>query len=163
MTKSFYQIGLITGPYGIKGDVKMRFFGSDPNLLPVYKHLWIDDSHSLTIEKVRVLKQGWLTAHFEEISTRTQAEALGKTHLHIQTFQLVPLEDPDIFYHQHLIGCEVWDYEECLGHVKSVENYGGDDILEWEKMRIVFRKEAVLKIDLETRKIWINPDLIVRD
>ena len=157
-----YFIAAIAALHGLKGDVKLRFFGQDPCLLKKYKYLWMDETRYLTIESIKKSKPGYVIAHFSTIDTCDKAHTLLKTKLYIKRDQLSVL-DPDTFYHQDLVGCSVIAGDENLGSVLSVDNYGSGDILELGDKRILFKKQSVVSVNVDAGMIYVNPDDVVWD
>lgn len=124
-------IGVVGAAQGLKGEVRLQFFGDDPYLLENYKTLHLKNGDHLTVVKVRIQKTT-LIAHFKEISDRTSAEKLRGTELFISREQLADgALDDDEFFISDLIGlAAISENGDAVGEVLSVQNFGADDIIE---------------------------------
>ena len=90
----------------------------------------------------------------KEIATKEQADALRGLKLHVPRDQL-PEPDEDEFYLTDLVGLQVRDPEGAvLGSVKSVQNFGADDMLEiapaagGQTWYLPFTREAVPELHI---------------
>lgn len=149
----------ITGVHGLRGLVKLRFYGEDPDLLSVP----LTDETGKKHFKVHLgshQKNDMWIAEVEGVSGRDQALALAGTRLYIERDAL-PQTDEGTFYIEDLKGLDVvLEDGRAFGSVKAVHNFGAGDILEVKpaegsSIYIPMTKAAVPEIDLNARKVVI--------
>lgn len=123
-------VGQVAGGFGVRGEVRITAWTADPMALLSYGPLLrADGSVGLTLTSARPDKNG-VVGRAREIATREQADALRGLKLHIRRDRL-PEPDEDEFYLTDLIGLEARaPGGAVLGTVKSVQNFGADDMLE---------------------------------
>jgi 16S rRNA processing protein RimM len=123
-------VAQIAGGFGVKGEVRVTAYTADPMALLSYGPLLrADGSVGLTLTSARPDKNG-VVGRAKEIATKEQADALRGLKLHIPRERL-PEPDEDEFYLTDLVGLEARDPEgSVLGTVRSVQNFGADDMLE---------------------------------
>ncbi len=134
-------VGAIAGAFGVRGEVRLKSFTSQPNDIAAYAPLYTEDgSRSFTVRLTRPVTGG-LGARLSGVETREQAEALKGVTLWADRDRLPALPD-DEFYHADLIGLRVRDTGGAeIGTVTAVHNHGAGDILE---IRLVGPKSALL-------------------
>ena len=130
MTDKLLEIGVISGPHGIKGDVKIRFFGSNEHLLEhpdgIIAEKW---PNRLQIKISRQTAKAYI-CKIEDIHDRTDAEKLIKKKLYIERDKLPSLDQGDEFYITDLIGLKVIDTDQNnIGSIKMIDNFGAGDLL----------------------------------
>ena len=123
-------VAQIAGGFGVKGEVRVTAYTAEPMALLAYGPLLrADGSVGLTLTSARPDKNG-VVGRAKEIATKEQADALRGLKLHILRDRL-PEPDEDEFYLTDLVGLEARDPDGVvLGTVKSVHNFGADDMLE---------------------------------
>jgi len=123
-------VGQIAGGFGVKGEVRVTAYTADPMALLSYGPLLrADGSVGLTLTSARPDKTG-VVGRAKEIATKEQADALRGLKLHIPRDRL-PEPEEDEFYLTDLVGLKAHDPSGAvLGTVKSVQNFGADDMLE---------------------------------
>jgi len=110
-------VGQIGGGFGVRGEVRVTAFTADPLALTAYGPLLrADGTVALTLSATRPDKE--------------QADALRGLKLYVPRDRF-PEPEEDEFYLADLLGVEVRDTAgEVMGTVKSVQNFGADDMLE---------------------------------
>ncbi|MDZ4364430.1 ribosome maturation factor RimM, partial [Brevundimonas sp.] len=84
---------------------------------------------ALTLTSTRPDKNG-VVGRAKEITTKEQADALRGLKLYVPRDRFPPA-DEDEFYLADLVGLEARDPADAvIGRVKSVQNFGADDMLE---------------------------------
>lgn len=161
---SLIAMGLIKGAHGVRGEVRVKSFTSDPDALFSYGPLMDADGRVLlTPVSVRSTVQHHIVSPRENRSKEAW-DALRGTQVHVFRSQL-PETAEDEFYVQELVGLSVLakDGRE-EGIIRAVQNFGAGDLLEIEVFglaRTVFvplTKADVADIDLVSRRAEI-PDL----
>lgn len=130
MDNRLILVGQIAGGFGVKGEVRVTAYTADPRTLLSYGVLLrADGSPGLTLTSGRAEKNA-VVGRAKEIATKEEADALRGLKLHIPRDSL-PEPDEDEFYLTDLVGLQARDPEGIvLGAVKSVQNFGADDMLE---------------------------------
>lgn len=152
-------VGQVAGGFGVKGEVRVTAYTADPMALLAYRDLLrADGSAGLTLTSARPDKAG-VVGRAKEIATKEQADALRGLKLFIPRDRL-PEPDEDEFYLTDLIGVQARDPGGAvLGIVKSVQNFGADDMLEiapaagGQTWYLPFTKDAVP--DLHLAQGWL--------
>lgn len=123
-------VAQVAGGFGVKGEVRVTAYTADPMALLAYRDLLrADGSPGLTLTSARPDKAG-VVGRAKEIATKEQADALRGLKLFIPRDRL-PEPDEDEFYLTDLVGVEARDPDGVvLGAVRSVQNFGADDMLE---------------------------------
>ena len=152
-------VGRVAGAFGVKGEVRVTAYTSDPKALLGYRDLKrADGSPGLTLLSGRVQK-GDVVGRAKEIATKEEADALRGLLLHVPRESL-PEPDEDEFYLADLIGLSAVTPEgETLGKVRAVQDFGAGDILEIEPARggaswyLPFTRECVPEVDIAGGRI----------
>lgn len=156
-------VGAIAGAFGVKGEVRLKSFCTDPAAIADYAPLYTEDgSRSFTVTLTRGLNDG-LVARMSGIATKEDADALRGLTLYTDRKKLPNLPD-DEFYYADLIGLDAWDSSGArLGTVHAVYNHGAGDILEIfvpgrkTALLLPFTRAAVPTVDLTARRIIVDP------
>ena len=125
-----FCLGAIAGAFGVRGEVRLKSFCSDPGSIGDYGPLTTEDGKSsFEISDLKPGKAGF-SARLAGVSTRKQAEKLRGVRLYALREVLPSLPD-DEYYHADLINLTVLDTGGAsIGRVKAVLNHGADDLLE---------------------------------
>jgi 16S rRNA processing protein RimM len=123
-------IGRITAAHGIRGDVVVDSFTSEPQALDAYGQLESEDgTRRIELSVERVTPKG-VIAHVKGVDDRNGAEALKGFALYVDRARL-PAAADDEYYHADLVGLAAEDSQgRKLGTIVAVENFGAGDILE---------------------------------
>ena len=153
-------VGAIAGAFGVRGEVRLKSFCSEPQDIAGYGPLTTEDgTRSFTIKLTRPVKSG-LGAMLSGVSTRDEAEALRGTTLWAPRDALPSLPD-DEFYHADLIGLDVFDTGgQMLGRVRAIYDHGAGDILEVagkDDLLLPFTRAIVPTVDLKAGRIIVDP------
>jgi 16S rRNA processing protein RimM len=123
-------VGQIGGGFGVRGEVRVTAFTADPLALTAYGPLLrADGTVALTLTSTRPDKNG-VVGRAKEIATKEQADALRGLKLH------VPATASPNRTRTNSTSPTSWAFEvrdtagEVMGTVKSVQNFGADDMLE---------------------------------
>jgi len=167
MSSSLICVGKILKPHGIKGALKIQSFTEPPMALEEYFPL-CNEKETLTFSLRSFCpfnptkeKEMFLVS-LEEVENRTQAEELIGLLLFIQKEKLPALLDEDEFYFHNLIGLQALSKDgNSLGSVIDVQDFGAGALLavgSKEKSEYIpFRKDYVVSLDLNEKKIVLNP------
>ena len=158
-------VGALKGAHGVRGEVRVKSFTADPADLFEYGAL-TDEAGRIVLTPVSARPRH---DHFivkpREQKQKEEWDALKGTLLHVPRAQL-PAADADEFYIEDLVGLEVHSVGNVAeGRVKSVQNFGADDLLEIQLITggasvfVPFTLADVPDIDLNAGRIRI-PDLM---
>ncbi|PZX15762.1 16S rRNA processing protein RimM [Palleronia aestuarii] len=156
-------VGAIAGAFGVRGEVRLKSFCSEPEAIADYSPLVTEDERrSFEVDLTGRVKGGF-TARLSGIDSKEAAETLRGTTLHAPRDRLPPLPD-DEFYHADLIGLAVLDTGGAtLGHVREILNHGATDLLEIatpghsDTILLPFTRDAVPTVDLPSKRIIADP------
>jgi 16S rRNA processing protein RimM len=161
-TPRLVVVGQIVGAFGVRGEVRVRSFTSDPEALFEMGALLDAEGRVLmTPVRSRPLAElfGVVSA---EARSREDWEGLRGTLLHVHRTSLPALEEDEV-YVEDLLGCEVRGPDgRRIGVVTAAPNFGAGDLLEirnedGEAFFLPFTRECVPDIDLEARLVHVNP------
>lgn len=156
-------VGAIAGAFGVRGEVRLKSFTSQPDDIASYGPLWSEDGKkSFTVRLTRPVTGG-LGARLSGVEGRDEAEALKGVTLWADRDRLPSLPD-DEFYHTDLIGLSVFDTGGVqIGTVRAVYDHGAGDILEIfgpglkQTLLLPFTRGFVPTVDLAASRIIIDP------
>jgi 16S rRNA processing protein RimM len=155
-------VGVVTGPHGIRGAVRLKSFTADPADIGAYGPL--SDEAGLRRFTVRVTGavKGAIIAELSGVGDRNAAEGLKGLQLFVDRDQLPPAEEEE-FYHADLIGlrAELVDGKP-LGTVSALHDFGAGQSLEIttggrETIMVPFTRAAVPVIELAGGRLVIDP------
>lgn len=122
-------IGVILGPHGVRGEVRIKSFTADPTAITRYDPVLDASGRRLDVTWIGQ-KKDIFQAKLGGVSERTAAERLKGTRLFTPRSALPPLPEEE-FYYQDLMGLRVEDRDgRFWGVVRDVINFGAGDILE---------------------------------
>jgi len=161
--ESLICVGAIAGSFGVKGEVRIKSFCSQPEAIAAYSPLYTEDgARSFTLRLTRPVTGGF-GARLSGVATKEEADALKGTSLFALRDKLPNLPD-DEFYHADLIGLEAFDTGGvALGRVAAVHNHGAGDLLEITgpgvkgSLLLPFTLLAVPTVDLAAGRVVVDP------
>jgi 16S rRNA processing protein RimM len=155
-------VGSIGGAYGVRGEVRLKSFCTQPEAIAAYAPLVAADGRSFEVSLGRAIKGGF-SARLTGVASKEDADALKGTDLFAPRDRLPALPD-DEFYHADLIGLEVVDTGGAvLGRIKAVHNNGADDLLELHgpglkaTVLLPFTRACVPTVDLAAGRLVADP------
>jgi 16S rRNA processing protein RimM len=161
-------VGRVAGAFGVRGELRISTYTEDPQTLTRFKALTRQDgSPALTVTTARVVKDG-VVARCAGVDTKEAADALRGLRLYVPRAAL-PEPDEDEFYLADLIGLPVRHVatDELLGKIKSVQNFGADDLLEiapalgGQTWYLPFTRAAVPEVKLAQGVVLADPPVMV--
>ena len=128
-SKELVCLGVVGGPHGVRGLVRIRTFTETPEDVAAYGPV-IDDAGRLWRLSVESPWKAGVIARIEGIRDRDAAERLKGQKLHIER-QALPEPDDDTYYHADLIGLEVrLASGGAVGRIVAVQDFGAGDLLD---------------------------------
>ena len=123
-------LGEIGRPHGVRGEVKLHSFTSDPCAIAAYGVLVTDKGEAVTLKNVRAAHDH-VIARIEGVTDRDGAERLKGRKLQVARDALPEIDDEDEEYAADLVGLTVADEAgHVFGEVIAVQNYGAGDLIE---------------------------------
>lgn len=115
MSSALRQIGVVTRPHGLRGEVKVRPETDDPARFDTLDHVLLgadsERARSFRIEGVRFQAMRVGTAvvlTLEGITDRESAQDLSGLAVWVEESALPPLDEDEVFV-SDLVGLEVWE------------------------------------------------------
>ncbi len=168
---NFIAIGKIVKQVGIKGTLKIIFLTDFPERFKTQKVVYLYDEklnkffmNAYTNETAFIITESnnrgkFLTLKFEHYDSIDASEKLINLILMINEKDRVKLEGNNYYYYE-LVDLPVFDNGKMIGTVKSVNNYGSDDILiiqsDESEVLVPLRNEFIKNINLESKRIDVE-------
>jgi 16S rRNA processing protein RimM len=156
-------LGQIGGAHGVRGEVRLHSFTSDPAAIVNYGPLATEDGRVFEIESLRPAKNHFV-ARLAGIGDRSTAERLANLKLYVPRERLPAPEQADEFYHADLIGLAVVNRAgDRLGTVVAIHNFGAGDLIEvrpdagGNTELVQFDETHVPAVDLGAGRIVVDP------
>jgi 16S rRNA processing protein RimM len=153
-------LGIVTGPQGLHGAVRVRSYTAWSEDIASYGLLSdVTGEREFAIRILRSTKKG-LVAELSGVEDRAAAEEMRGLELYVSRDAL-PKTDEEEFYYSDLIGLDVEDEDgKVIGQVKMMDNYGAGEVMEvalssGEALLLSFTREAVPVVDVAAGKIQI--------
>jgi 16S rRNA processing protein RimM len=154
-------VGVIVGAHGIKGEVKLKSFTSEPMSIGRYGPLQSASGQQFEITKLKAAKDDFI-ASLKNVNDRNEAEALKGTELFVAREKLPQLRTNETYAHD-LMGLDVvLENGSKLGRLVGMPNYGAGDLLEVavdgnnETILIPFTNAFVPQDDFSNGRIVVN-------
>jgi 16S rRNA processing protein RimM len=158
-------LGVIAGPKGIKGEVRVKSFTEVPEDIAAYGALTDATGQKTFKLKVIGLSKGLPVVRIKGISDRNQAEALKGTELFVLRSELPEVDVEDEFYYADLVGLQaVFKEGESFGIISGVHDFGAGDMLEiipdgkTEKSSVLvpFTAEMVPEVNMAAKQVVLD-------
>ena len=155
-------VGVVTGPQGVQGAVRIKSFTQAPEDIARYGPL-TDEAGDRCFELSLVgAVKGVVLARLSGIEDRDQAEALRGLRLHLPRAAL-PQTEAEEYYHADLIGLEaVLGDGTRVGRVRAIHDFGAGDTLELARpgaspVMVPFTRAVVPSIELAAGRLVLDP------
>jgi len=155
-------LGQIGAPHGVRGEVRLRSFTSDPQAIANYGPLETEDGRVLEIKSLRPAKDHFV-AQLLGVADREAAERLTNVRLYVPRERL-PEPEADEFYHADLVGLAAVDAAgNRVGSVIAIHNFGAGDLIEIQPQNggktelIPFDAAHVPVVDVAGGKLVVVP------
>jgi 16S rRNA processing protein RimM len=155
-------VGVITGPHGVRGAVRLKSFTAEPADVTRYGPL--EDESGERRFKLRLIgsAKGVLIGKLAGVGDRDRAEALRGLRLYLP-YSALPPPGEDEYYHADLIGLEAALPDgTTLGRVRAVHDFGAGDTLEIDRpegppVMVPFTRAVVPVVDIEAGRLVLDP------
>ncbi len=157
------QVGVITTPHGIQGEVKVFPTTDDPARYTKLKHVILDtgtEKKKLEIASVKFFKQ-FVIVKFQGIDHREDAEKYMKKNIYVTREDAVELKEGEYFI-ADLIGLTVrTDEGETLGVLTDVIKTGANDVYavrreNGKEILIPVIRQCIRQVDIEGGTILVH-------
>jgi 16S rRNA processing protein RimM len=123
-------VGVVTGPQGVQGAVRIKSFTEVPEDIAAYGPLEDETGRRQFDLRLCGIAKGVLVARLPGIEDRDQAEALRGLRLYLPRSAL-PQPEAEEYYHADLIGLDaVLGDGTRVGRVRAIYDFGAGDTLE---------------------------------
>ena len=159
MPSPLVPIGAVVRAHGVRGWVRVRPFHAGSQALYGVRRIYLGDEPR-EVSQVAPERGEWLVK-LAGVDDRDAAEALRGRQVALPRAEL-PAAADDELYVADLVGCRVVDTAGApLGTVRTVDNYGSQDLLVIDGPRgevlVPFVEPLVVSVDLEARLIVCDP------
>lgn len=159
-------VGQVVGVHGIQGILKVQVALEDVARLTDFE-ITDEQGNVVPVKSLTVRPHESALVKVKGLHDRTEAEKwVGQTwFVDDRFFQTLP---DDEYYSHDLIGLTVYQGDDVIGKIHSVQNYGAGDIIVIEKTDgrqelVAFTQENFPHIDLALRRAEVNMPHIVGD
>jgi 16S rRNA processing protein RimM len=155
-------VGVITGPQGVHGAVRIKSFTDIPEGIARYGPLSDDTGRRRFDLRLVGTAKGVVIARLSGVDDRNQAAALRGLRLHLPRSAL-PDPEAEEFYHADLIGLEaVLGDGTPVGRVCAIHDFGAGDMLELARpgappAMVPFTRTIVPKVELAEKRLVLDP------
>jgi 16S rRNA processing protein RimM len=161
-TKQRICVGVITGPQGVRGALRIKSFTEVPEAIAGYGPVADETGRRRFELQLCGAARGVLIAHIPGVEDRDQAEALRGLRLYLARAAL-PETAADEYYHADLIGlAAVLGDGTPVGHVRAIYDFGAGDTLELVRsggpsVLVPFTRAVVPLVEPARGRLVLNP------
>jgi 16S rRNA processing protein RimM len=156
MEKNLFPIGKVIKPHGVRGKVKVKYFGEDLRRLSLYREIFIEDEKGRpeAYEILEAVPQPpRLILRFKGIERVEEAKALMGKEILIEKKALLELEEGE-YYWMDLLGMKVETQGgKRIGKVREIFPTGANDVYVVEGKRgeilLPATEEVIRSIDVK--------------
>jgi len=158
MEKNLFPIGRVIKPHGVRGKVKVEYFGEDPHRFSLYREIFIEDEKGRpeAYEILEAVPQPpRLILRLKGIEKVEEAEPLIGKEILVEKKALLELEEGE-YYWVDLLGMKVETQGgKRIGEVREIFPTGANDVyvIEGKRREILLpaTEEVIQSIDLKRR------------
>lgn len=153
--EEFFQIGIVTAPHGVKGELKVYPTTDDPKRFKRLREVILETGKerlSLEIEEVKFLKQ-LVVLKFKGLDSRDEVERYRRASLLVARENAVKL-GRDEYFRADLMGLTVRNEDGAeIGRLKDVMETGANDVYVIEltdgrELLLPAIRQCVLEVDV---------------
>jgi 16S rRNA processing protein RimM len=130
-TTNHVSVGVIVAAHGIKGEVKLKSFTSNPASIAGFGPLQDNAGQVFEIAKLKPAGEDFI-ATLKGVTTRNQSEQLRGVELFVAREKLPHLESTEAYAHDLMGSAVLLEDGSVLGKLVAMPNYGAGDLLEVE-------------------------------
>lgn len=156
--KNTFDIGIVSGVHGVKGELKIFPYTNDPENISRQKNFMINGK-KMDVCSARINGR-FIIIQLKGVETRTEAELFKNAILSLPRDSAAPLSEGE-YYMEDIIGCDVFDDTGLLGKIDDIIETGSNDVYsvingQGKEILIPALKSVVMKIDIESRRIDVR-------
>ena len=160
------EVGQVVGPHGLRGQIRVRFFGDGPEHLLSCNQIWLGerrddpDAKSYQVEFAGTSDANEARLALRGVMDRDAAQALRGLLVLASESALEPLAEGEFYWHQ-LVGCQVeTEAGDPVGMVREIWQTGAHDVLvvrdEVGRQNLIpTARELTREIDVVGRRIVV--------
>lgn len=162
MSAKFILVGVIVAAHGVRGQMKIKSFTTNPEDIFSYAPLWNENGTHHYVLQPCGFSGNSLLAKIDGITSREAVDALKGTKLYIERTAFPALME-DEFYIEDLIGLAAHTPNgEFFGSICAVYNFGAGDLIEiktqtGETQLFAFNRATFPQIDIAQGKVTLDP------
>lgn len=160
-------IGAIVGPFGVRGQLKLKAFTDRPDHIARHvRTLILTDQRNqrseVTLRRLAEHKPGLFIMELQGVTSREAAEELRGAEVYIRSAEAAPLAEDEYFIHD-LLGLAVATVEgQAVGKVREVLETGAGEVLVVARpgqadALIPMVRDFIAAIDIPAGTITISP------
>ena len=160
--KNWICVGVILGPHGVKGSLKIKSFCENPQAITNYNPLMIEGYSELLNFEIVANLRNTLQVKCEKLNDRSSAMRFKGKLLFAERNKL-PKSESNEYYFADLIGLKVKEFDgQPFGSVQNVGDYGAGPFLEirnndtLDTVFLPFDKDAIPIINLDDRYLIVK-------
>lgn len=158
-----FQVGIITSPHGVKGEVKVFPTTDDNKRFKKLKDCFIEYKNELMPAKVRSCKffKNMVILGFEDFNDMNSVEKLRQCKILVDREHAVTL-DKDEYFVADLLGMSVVDEDgKTLGELADVIETGANDVYvvkneQGEELLIPAIRDCILDVNMNERVMKVH-------
>ena len=155
MPETRILMGVVGRPHGVRGQVHVHCYASDPASLAAYGPLTDEAGRRWSVEWRGAGVAALRDDGGRLVADRTAAEALVNVRLYVDRERL-PEPEEEEFYLADLIGLAAFDADGVsLGSVSAVHDYGAGASLEIGALLVPFTKACVPVVDMAGGRVVV--------
>lgn len=162
MNKDYFYLGIITKPFGYKGEVIIYIDADQPEKYQELDALFIDINGELIpylIDKIQYRGGNSAIVRFSGLSPE-EAKLLIKSEIYLPVSMLPPLSGNQFYFHE-VIGFSVIDKEKgeigvCDGFIEVTQQPVMQIIFEGKEILVPAVDEFIISLDREKKIIFID-------
>lgn len=163
----YLAVGLVIGPHGVRGELKVEVLTEDPHRFRLLRRVFLGPDGEEPVPwplKSYRMHKGRILLQLEGCNDRTMAESMRGYLVQVPLEEAIPLNEGEYYEHQ-ILGLEVWtEAGEHLGQVVDILYTGANDVYviqdaesEGRELLIPAIREVVLEVDLAAGRLVIRP------
>jgi 16S rRNA processing protein RimM len=128
-------LGQILGAIGVRGELRVRYFGDGPENFLRLQQVWVgvsargEDARPFEVRAARRARPGEVRLALAQVDDREAAAALREHFVLADAAELEELPPGEYYWHQ-LVGCRVEDSDGAeIGVVREIWETGAHDVL----------------------------------
>ncbi|MDP2193251.1 MAG: ribosome maturation factor RimM [Alphaproteobacteria bacterium] len=158
-------IGFIASTHGVRGDIKIRSFTTNPQDFANYRQFYNQSGEVLPLKIKQYTNKDIFIGHIQGIESPEDAALLKGSQIFIHKSQRPSLEEDEV-YVSDLVGHEVYLNNTFIGTIQAYYDYGAgiffDIALKTGKMATVpFNRDAILSIDHNEKCIHVDENYLL--